>query len=103
MKTPTYTPDFKQGVVEQLLSGEATAAQLCRQHRMDDSTLRRWRREYAEHGQNAWTGNQEAVSQERRIAELERMIGQLTMENAILKKAAARSVPQNGAHSPLSS
>ena len=89
MKPPTYSAEFKQEVVEQLLSGGVTAAQVCRQHRIDDSTVRRWRREYADRGLSAWTATVDSGSQERRIAALERMIGQLTMENTLLKKAAA--------------
>jgi hypothetical protein len=39
---------------------------------------------YAEH---AFSGNGSSVKSETRVAELERMVGQLTMENALLKKA----------------
>jgi putative transposase len=86
----TFTREFKLAIVRQLSSGEKRPAQVCREHGLADSVLTRWRREYSERGEAAFTpkgGNSEASPLEARIAELERFCGQLALENAVLKKA----------------
>src|SRR5262245_1251056 len=52
---------------------------------IDVTTLRRWRLAYEERGEAAWTTPKpEDLSAEVKIAQLERIIGQLTVENAVL-------------------
>lgn len=86
----TFTREFKLTIVRQLASGEKRPAQVCREHGLADSVLARWRREYTERGDAAFTpkaGTNEASPLEARIAALKRFCGQLALENAVLKKA----------------
>jgi putative transposase len=98
-----HTREFKLTVCRQIASGEKRPAQTCREHRLDQSVLARWRHEYKERGEEAaFTPKQPAEvsateALERRIAELERhcarqarLRGQLSLENALLKKLAER-------------
>jgi transposase-like protein len=90
-----YSAEFKQAALQELVSGEKRPSQICRERRIDETTLRRWRLEYEEQGAAAWSAPAPGTpSAEERIAELERVIGQLTVENLVLKKAArlARSL-----------
>lgn len=89
MRGRTSTREFKLVVVRQVVSGAKRPAQVCREHQLADSVLARWRREYAERGENAFTPQDLAPPDtlEQRIAELERLCGQLALENSILKKA----------------
>jgi transposase len=82
-----FSAAFKRQVVEELLAGTGTIAQLCRRYELCASVIRSWKEKYAR-GQ---LGDPEGLyqGQEERIRELERMVGQLTMENALLKKAVA--------------
>ena len=98
----TFTREFKLEVVRQLAAGTKRPAQMCREHQLSDSLLARWRHEYAERGEAAFTPRTGAgtdASQtplETQIAELERFCGQLALENAVLKKAlqqASRTTP----------
>lgn len=92
MRTVTYSAEFKRETVDELLAGEKRASQICRERGIDFTTLRRWRQAYAEHGEAAWSpGRVEETSAEAKIAQLERLIGQLTVENAVLKKALTRA------------
>jgi len=99
-----YSADFKQATLQELLAGEKGAAQICRERRIDATTLRRWRLEFEEHGAGAWSAPAPGTaSADERIAELERVIGQLTVENLVLKRAAqlarslsARATPWSG-------
>jgi transposase-like protein len=87
-----HTREFKLQVVRQIASGEKRPAQVCREHQLANSVLARQRAEYAERGEAAFTPRVPSGSDtlEARIAELERCLGQLTLENSILKKALAK-------------
>jgi putative transposase len=85
----TFTREFKLEVVRQVASGAKRPAQVCREHQLGASLLARWRREYEERGEAAFTPRSldGQASSEPRVAELERLCGQLALENAALKKA----------------
>jgi transposase len=87
-----HTWEFKLQVVRQIASGEKRPAQVCREYQLANSLLARWRAEYAERGEVAFTPRVPTGPEtlEARIAELERCLGQLTLENSILKKALAK-------------
>lgn len=90
MRGRTFTREFKLDVVQQIASGAKRPAQICREHQLAETLLLRWRREYEERGEAAFTPKEASASQpstEARIAELERFCGQLAVENAALKKA----------------
>ena len=90
MRGRTFTREFKLDVVRQIASGAKRPAQVCREHQLAETLLLRWRREYEERGEAAFTPKEASSSPpstEARIAELERFCGQLAMENAALKKA----------------
>lgn len=106
----TFTREFKLEIVRQLATGTKRPAQMCREYQWSDSLLARWRHEYAERGEAAFTprtgggADASATPLETRIAELERFCGQLALENAALKKAlqhALRSTPTlSGSNTP---
>ena len=83
-----HSREFKLDVVRQIASGQKRPAQACREYGLADSVLSRWRKEYQERGEAAFSSQSgEATTQEQRIAELERISGQLALENQVLKKA----------------
>jgi transposase len=86
-----FSGEFKFGVVMQLLTREKTISELCREHQLKDSLVYRWRDELLARGAQVYQTEHtsgEAAAQAR-IAELERMIGRLTMELEGLKKASS--------------
>ena len=96
-------PEFKLKLVKQVLSGEKRPAQLCREHNISEAILLKWRHAYAEKGDDAFqaaNNELEILSRERqlekRVAELERMIGQLAFENSILKTVLAHKTAPSG-------
>jgi transposase len=94
----THSREFKLEVLHQLASGAKRPAQLCREHGLANSVLDRWRHEYAERGEAAFTPREvdgEAAWQQR-IAELERFCGQLALENAVLKKGLSSLPSRTG-------
>lgn len=92
-----YTAEFKAKVVLQVLSGEKTTSEICRTHKINASVLNRWRKEFVEQAAGIFEQGGVDNEEQQRIAELERLVGQLTMQLEIAKKASAYlSVDKNG-------
>ena len=89
MKRRVHSREFKLEVARQVTSGEKRPAQVCREYNLANSVLDRWRKEYEQRGEAAFTEKElnghDAL--EHKIAELERFCGQLAWENTVLKKA----------------
>jgi transposase len=86
-----YSRELKIAVMREVDSG-GSLAELARRLQLSPHLLDRWRSEWRAKGELAFpgTGRHSAaagVTDLQRIAELERKIGQLTMENDFLKKA----------------
>ena len=87
-----YSRDLKVAAMRALDAG-ATNAEIARKYQVSPHLLDRWRGEWRAKGDSAFPGigrrsaSLPAVDDARRISELERKIGQLTMENDFLKKA----------------
>lgn len=84
----TYDREFKIAIVHAIMRGDQRISQICRQHGLNERVVLRWRTEVAERGDAAFLPqlSREADAQAVRIAELERLVGQLTLENTALKK-----------------
>ena len=90
----SYSLEFKRHVAQQYLSGEIPLARLARQHDMCRSLIRIWVAKYeAGEFDDEQVQGDVLARYEARIAELERKVGQLVMENDLLKKAR-RAVEQ---------
>ena len=87
-----YSHDLKIATMRALDAG-STFGEIARKYQVSPHLLERWRGEWRAKGDLAFPGlgrrsvSLPAVDDGRRIAELERKIGQLTMENDFLKKA----------------
>jgi transposase len=97
-KTPrVFARDFKIDLCRQIQSGQKRPAQVCREHQLTEGVLLRWRREFEARGEDAFLAKETAPGEtleqklEQKIAELERFCGQLSLDNAILKKAVSQS------------
>jgi len=92
-KQRQFTAQFKLETVLEVLRGEKPIAQICRDRQVTDSLVYKWRQEFLDKAPNLFENKQTAAStqarQAERIAELERLVGQLTMENALLKKGSS--------------
>ena len=80
---------FKRQVVEELLGGVSTLTQLSRRHELAVSLIQSWKKKYTEGVLSDSESSKPDAVLVARIAELERMVGRLTMENDLLKKARA--------------
>ena len=82
----TYSTAFKRQVVEEQLSGSATMGQLSRRYEISTGLIGYLKKRYSggklEEGKSANVNSLEA-----KIRDLEQMVGRLTMDNELLKKA----------------
>lgn len=84
-KPRTYTPKFKFQLVLEVLQGEHSEVEVGRIYGVHHTTLSKWKRQFLEHGAKVFSGDEEVKRYEKRVAELERMIGQKEIELALLK------------------
>jgi transposase len=85
----TYTREFKLEAVHLLETSGRSAAQLERELGIGGGCLSRWRREFAEEGENAFPGHGRLAPDQERVRQLERENEILRQERDILKKAVA--------------
>jgi len=84
-----FTAEFKAQVVLDLVSGTKSAGELCRQHQLNPKLLARWKTEFLERAPLLFQQEAMQSQEQERIAELERVVGRLTMQLEIAKKASA--------------
>ena len=87
-KRRTFTPEFKARVVLEELTGVKDRAEICREYRLRPQVLSRWREEFVERAPEIFATAPSRGDEQERIAELERMVGRLTMELEAAKKAS---------------
>jgi len=89
-KRRTFSPAFKFEAVMELLRGHKPVTDICRERQIKDNLLYKWRDAFLARGASVFEtapGKASLDDQSARIAELERMIGRLAVENDSLKKA----------------
>lgn len=85
----TFTSAFKAQVVLELLSGAKTSADLCRQHQLAPIVLARWKTEFLAQVPRLFEREATTSAEQQRMAELERLVGRLTLELDCAKKASS--------------
>jgi transposase len=91
VKRRSFEPEFKLQCVLDVLSGRKIPSQVCRENGLNESILARWRKQFAEHAPKIFANSKgNGVSAEaQRIAELERLVGRLTLELDASKKLSS--------------
>jgi len=88
MKAPNgrYGPAFKFKVVLEALraEGRGVEAEVARAYGIHPVTLSNWKRQFLQRGPEVFGGKEEARVYEKRVADLERVVGQKEVEIALL-------------------
>ncbi len=84
-----FTREFKLAAVQRLEQG-VSIAEVARAMEVNPSVLHRWRKEFRQGPGNAFPGQGQRRWSEGRMAELERKIGQQTLEIDFLKGCLQR-------------
>lgn len=92
-KRRAFTPEFKFEAVLDMVRGEKTVAQICRERDITESLLYKWRDACFERAPGIFADQRSSANgsdpQAERIAELERLVGHQTLEIGGLKKAGS--------------
>lgn len=86
-KRRTFTPEFKAQIVLEELTGIKDKADICREYQLRPQVFSRWREEFLERASEIFATQPSRGDEQARIAELERMLGRLTVELEVAKKA----------------
>jgi transposase-like protein len=86
----TFSAEFKLETVLEVLRGEKPITQICRERDLAESVVHKWRGEFIERAGEIFADKRSPSStmieeSSARIAQLEQMVGRLTMENEVLK------------------
>lgn len=87
-KRRKFTPEMKAQVALSVLTGTKTAAQLCREHGLKPELVTRWKHELVREASLVFGRDHQRSEEQEKIAELERLVGRLTMQLEIAKKAS---------------
>ena len=87
-KRRKFTPEFKTKVVLEVLTGTHSHAEACREYHLKTELLSAWKQDFLANAIKAFELENHRSEAQARIAELERVVGRLTLELEIAKKAS---------------
>jgi len=88
MKKRKYTKEFKLSILNELNSRQVV--DVCREHNLNPSMVTRWKKEFKTSPNNAFSGNGNIYKEDAKIAQYERLVGQLYAEITFLKKTTQK-------------
>ena len=84
-----FSAEFKTKIILEVISGAKPAAEVCREHNIKPQLLSQWKSYFLENAVHLFDGPERRSEAQTRIEELERVLGQKTLEVEILKKASS--------------
>ena len=90
-----FSAEFKASVVLELIAGKKSLAEASRAYNIKDTVLSRWKQEFMSRATQVFEQPQDLQEKEARIAELERMVGKLTMKVELQKKVLNMGEPRS--------
>ena len=88
-KRRRFTPQFKVEVVIEALSGQSSQAELCRRHNLSEEQLSKWKHQLLENAATLFEStNKRSNDYIEQIAQLEQLVGRLTLALDLQKKAS---------------
>ena len=89
--TRRYTPKLKFQVVLEALKGERTPGQIAKAYGVHANSVGIWKHWFLERGPSLFERGEVARDGEKRLAELEQLLGKKEVEIALLKNFLGRS------------
>lgn len=84
-----FSREFKMQIVDSILKG-AVAGQVAKANGLHPEVVRKWVRDFKTYQKDAFAGRGNAYTDNAKVGELERQLGQMAAENLVLKKALQR-------------
>ena len=87
-KRRRFTPQFKAEVVIEALMGQSSQAELCRKHNLSAAQLSKWKHQLVDNAASLFEStDKQSNDHSERIAQLEQLVGRLTIALDIQKKS----------------
>ena len=94
-RPPMFKPAEKQRIVLSVLRGEATVAEAARRNKCSETSIAKWREQFLAGGQAA-VKSRPADERDDELGRLRAKVGELTMENELLRERARRAEGDGG-------
>ena len=90
-----FSREFKMQIVESILKG-TVASQVAKANDLHPEVVRKWVRDFKAYQKDTFAGRGKAYTDNAKVGELERQLGQMAAENLVLKKpcSASRTYPR---------
>lgn len=79
-----FTREFKISILNELV--HKSVAEVCKEHNILPTLIYHWRNDHDSNPKQAFNGNGKLWKEDAKIAQYERLVGQLYSENTLLKK-----------------
>jgi len=80
-----YSPQFQFQVVLEVLKGDREAVEIARVYDLHPTTIARWKREFSAKGPEVFSKDGTVAQYEKKIKEMERVLGRREVEIALLR------------------
>ena len=87
-----YSKEMKFKIVLRMIKGEETVQQICSQYGIHQSVLFKWKKLFLEQGSSVFEDKRAKNVETPGTEQLERKVGQLTMELDFLRRVLDRSI-----------
>jgi len=82
----TFSKEFKFKVAMEAIKGDLTIAEIISKYQVSKTAIHEWKKQVLENGSSIF-GQKKEVSPEKKVEQLHKIIGQLTVENNFLQDA----------------
>lgn len=89
-KRKTFTPSFKFQIVTEVLQNQQNQSVIARQYDLDPKVVSLWKRQFLQRGSTVFAPSKQDKQKDKKIEELEKLIGRQTIEIQFLKKVLSR-------------
>lgn len=86
-----YSPKLKFQIVLEALKGEQSVAQIAKAYGVHPNSIHKWKQEFLENGPEVFDQEGVVAEYEKRIADLEQLLGKKEVEIALLKNFLGRA------------
>lgn len=84
----SFTPEFKAQIVLEVLTGVRSASEACQHYQLKPDLISRGKAQFLERAATVFAQEAQNDPAVARVAELERLVGRLTLELEVSKKAS---------------
>lgn len=88
-KKKAFTAEYKKEIIRLITETGKSVADVAKDIGVTETSVRRWLKQYGEHGEDAFPGKGKLRPEDEELRRLKRALADLEEENAILKKAMA--------------